>query len=267
MLFEIEVPPTYATGSYWTNMGDMRNRGIELDLHWMAVQKKNFSWNIDFNLSHVRDKILRLPDDLKTMDVNGHGGFVNEDGSFISKYRYYVGEGLPLYSWYLREYAGVDKETGEALYYKDELDDDGNKTGKKVTTNNADQGTYYLNANAMPDLYGGLGMTFQLYGFDLGFNLTYQVGGKAYDYAYQVIMHNGSGNQIGTTWHKDILRAWTPTNTNTDVPRLNQSDNYTAARSRSVSATCGSMCPPRTCSISPPVAVSTRATPWPVTTT
>ena len=230
MLFEIEVPPTYATGSYWTNMGDMRNRGIEFDLHWMAVQKKNFSWNIDFNLSHVRDKILRLPDDLKTMDVNGHGGFVNEDGSFISKYRYYVGEGLPLYTWYLREYAGVDQETGEALYYKDEMDDDGNLIGK-VTTNNADQGTYYLNANAMPDLYGGLGMTFQLYNFDLGFNLTYQVGGKAYDYAYQVIMHNGSGNQIGTTWHKDILRAWTPTNTVTDVPRLNQSDNYTSARS------------------------------------
>ena len=231
MLFEIEVPPTYATGSYWTNMGDIRNRGVELDLHWAAVQKKNFSWNIDFNASHVRDRILRLPDDLKVNDVDGHGGFVNEDGSFISKYRYYVGEGLPLYTWYLREYAGVDKETGEALYYKDEVDADGNPTGNKVTTNNADQGTYYLNANAMPDLYGGLGMSFQLYGFDLSFNLTWQLGGKAYDYAYQVIMHNGSGNQIGTTWHKDILRAWTPTNTDTDVPRLNQSDVYTSSRS------------------------------------
>ena len=230
MLFEIEVPPTYATGSYWTNMGDIRNRGVELDLHWLAVQRKNFSWNIDFNLTHVRDRILRLPDDLKTMDVDGHGGFVNEDGSFISKYRYYVGEGLPLYSWYLRSYAGVDKETGEALYYKDVLDADG-KVTERTTTNNADEGTYYLNANAMPDLYGGLGMSFQLYGFDLSFNLTYQLGGKAYDYAYQIIMHNGSGNQIGTTWHRDILRAWTPTNTNTDVPRLNQSDVYTSARS------------------------------------
>ena len=74
-------------------------------------------------------------------------------------------------------------------------------------------------------------MSFQLYGFDLSFNLTWQLGGKAYDYAYQIIMHNGSGNQVGTTWHEDILRAWTPTNTDTDVPRLNQSDIHTAARS------------------------------------
>jgi hypothetical protein len=83
----------------------------------------------------------------------------------------------------------------------------------------------------MPDLYGGLGMTFQLYGFDFSFNLTYQLGGTAYDYAYQIIMHNGSGNQIGTTWHTDILNAWTPSNTDTNVPRLNQSDVYTSSRS------------------------------------
>ena len=74
-------------------------------------------------------------------------------------------------------------------------------------------------------------MSFFFYGFDVSFNLTYQLGGKAYDYAYQIIMHNGSGNQIGTTWHRDILNAWTPTNTDTDVPRLNQSDVYTSARS------------------------------------
>lgn len=230
MLFQISTPPSIGYSNFWTNLGDMRNAGIELDLHATAIEKKNFRWLIDFNASHVRDKILRLPADLTTMDVDGHPGFVNEDTSFISKYRYYIGEGLPLYTWYLREYAGVDKNTGEALYYVDEFDDNG-KVVNTHTTTNADEATYRLNANAMPDLYGGLGMSFFFYGFDVAFNLTYQLGGQAYDYAYQIIMHNGSGNQIGTTWHKDILNAWTPTNTDTNVPRLNQSDVYTSSRS------------------------------------
>lgn len=231
MLFQISTPPTIGYSSYWTNIGDMRNAGIELDLHATAIEKKNFSWLIDFNVSTAKNKVLRLPDDLKANSVDGHDGFINEDTSFISKYRYYIGEGLPIYSWYLREYAGVDKETGVALYYKDEVGADGNPTGNRITTKNADEATYYINGDAMPALFGGLGMTFNFYGFDLAFNLTYQLGGLGYDYAYQIIMHNGSGNQIGTTWHKDILNAWTPNNTETDVPRLNQTDLYTSARS------------------------------------
>lgn len=230
MLFQISTPPSIGYSSYWTNIGDMRNSGFELDLHATPIEKKDFRWNIDFNISHVKDKILNLPADLKTENVDGHPGFINDDSSFISKYRYYVGEGLPLYSWYLREYAGVDKTTGEALYYKDVYDDNG-KFVETTTTTNSDEATYRLNGSAMPDFYGGLGMSFYFYGFDVSFNLTYQLGGLAYDYCYQIIMHNGSGNQIATTWHKDIEKAWTPSNTDTDVPRLNTTDIYTTSRS------------------------------------
>jgi len=230
MLFQISTPPTIGYSSYWTNLGAMRNSGVELDLHAAVVRNRNFNWNVDFNVSTAKNKVLSLPDDLKATSVDGHPGFINEDTSFISKYRYYIGEGLPLYTWYLREYAGVDKETGEAIYYKDEVNEAGDVTGR-TTTKNADEATYYNNGDAMPNVFGGLGMSFDFYGFDVSFNLTYQLGGKAYDYAYQIIMHNGSGNQIGTTWHTDILNAWTESNRDTDVPRLNQTDLYTSARS------------------------------------
>ena len=74
----------------------------------------------------------------------------------------------------------------------------------------------------MPDLYGGFGTTFQFYGFDVSAQFTYQLGGKIYDRSYLDLMHYG--DTIGVNWHKDILNAWTPNNTNTDVPRLNASD-------------------------------------------
>lgn len=57
------------------------------------------------------------------------------------------------------------------------------------------------------------------------------MGGKIWDYTYQDLMHNGNSNGAGRNWHKDIANAWTPTNTNTDVPRLCSSDEYTNASS------------------------------------
>ena len=43
-------------------------------------------------------------------------------------------------------------------------------------------------------------------------------------------MHGGY-QRGGTAWNKDILNAWTPTNTRTDVPRLDAEDRYTNSAS------------------------------------
>ena len=53
---------------------------------------------------------------------------------------------------------------------------------------------------------------------------SYQLGGKMYDYTYASMMHAGRASELGGAWHKDILKAWTPENPNTNVPRLNTSD-------------------------------------------
>ena len=50
----------------------------------------------------------------------------------------------------MAKYAGVDKETGEALYNKD--------TDKgETTTTNASEATMHLCGTALPDAYGGFG--------------------------------------------------------------------------------------------------------------
>lgn len=63
-------------------------------------------------------------------------------------------------------------------------------------------------------------------GFDLSVAFAYQFGGKIMDNTYQQAMFNGSGS-MGQNWHKDILKAWTPENPYTDVPRLDNQDSYT----------------------------------------
>jgi TonB-linked outer membrane protein, SusC/RagA family/TonB-dependent outer membrane receptor, SusC/RagA subfamily, signature region len=223
MLFALSTPPSIGYTSYWMNMGDMRNTGVELDLHYNPINTQNVRWDIDFNISYCSNKVLTLPEKVKTVDIEGYKGYVNVDPSFAKKYYYYVAEGLPLYTWYLKKYAGVDEKTGEALYYKDIVDANGNVTGVE-TTNDSSNATDYLIGDALAKFNGGFGTSLRVHNFDLSATFTYQLGGRAYDYNYQVLMHTGS--QTATNWHTDILKAWTPTNTKTDVPRLRYSESY-----------------------------------------
>jgi hypothetical protein len=131
----------------------------------------------------------------------------------------------------LPSYAGVDPTTGQALYYYDILDADGNVTGQGTTTDYGNKATYYLQDSALPDVYGGFGTSLSFYGFDFSVNFAYSIGGKVYDSDYQAAMTSPTSSSLGFSFHKDILNAWTTENTNTDVPRLCFEDQYTAAAS------------------------------------
>lgn len=102
--------------SLLTNVGQMRNTGVELEVRSNNIKTKDFSWTTAFNLSHNKNKILKLAD---------LPWFV--DGRYVRK------EGYPFNTIYLREYAGVDPETGSALYYDNQQDENGNYTKNKVT--------------------------------------------------------------------------------------------------------------------------------------
>ena len=224
MLFSLNTPPSIGYTSYYLNLGDMRNRGIELVLNANLINKKDFQWDVNFNITHVKNKVLSLPNDIKTTQVEGYNGYVNLDKSFVSKYKYFVAEGLPLYTWFLPKFAGLDNQTGESLYYMDVIDGNGNVTGQE-TTKDITKATDYLIGDALAPFYGGFGTTFSYKGLDLSVNLNYQIGGKAYDYTYQTLMHTSGTSS--TNWHIDMLNAWTPENKNTDIPRLMEAETYT----------------------------------------
>ena len=76
----------------------------------------------------------------------------------------------------------------------------------------------------LPPVFGGFGTTVSFFGFDVSVQCGYQLGGKIWDYGYQNLMHNGTHN--GFAMHVDALNAWTPENTNTDIPRLDYEWQY-----------------------------------------
>ena len=223
MLFEFFVAPSTGYTSYFYNIGDMRNRGVELDLRGDIIRTKDFVWRANFNITSVSNKVLSLPDERKTLEVEGYKGYTWADDRFTVAGRStaFIGEGLPLYNFYARKYAGVNEE-GASMWYKDTVDENGNVTGQETTLTYS-EATDYLCGSALPKAYGGFGTTLLYKGVDLTVNFNYQIGGLVYDYGYSASMYAPTGS-FGGNLHKDLLDAWSSENPSSDIPRLNGGD-------------------------------------------
>ena len=199
----------------------MCNQGIEAEFKGTLIETNDFTWDLGLNLTHYKNKISYLPDERKTMVVDGVPGY--------SSGNYYYGEGEALYTYRIKKYAGV-AEDGQALYYKNVKDENGKVIGRETTTK-YDDADYYLCGTALPDLYGGFNTSLAYKGFDLSVDFTYQIGGQVYDGDYAGMMSSPTASSKGTNFHADLLNAWTPENKNSNIPRFQFGDNYTTASS------------------------------------
>ena len=222
MLLSFPTPPSLGYSSYYANVGDMRNSGIEIELNFMPVNREHVQWNLNLNMTHLRNKITMLPPERRTKEVEGYRGYVSGTTFF--------GEGLPMYTFYMKKFAGVSDE-GKSMWYMDELDGEKNPTGRRVTTTEYAKATDYLCGNPIPDLYGGFGTSLNFYGFDFSVAFTYQIGGLAYDSGYAAAMYSPANKSTGQNWHKDILNAWSPENPTSRIPRLQYEDQDQNANS------------------------------------
>ena len=214
MLAWFTLPPSFGYSGYYDNIGDMTNQGVEVELDGTIIRTKDMEWGVNVNFTAYKNEITSMPAENKTYTIDGVDGY--------SSGNYFYGEGEPIYTFYLPKYAGVDPETGEALYWKDVPDENGNVVGQEKVTDPS-SATRHLCGTALPDAYGGFGTRFSYKGFDLSVDFTYQLGGQVYDSSYASAMGTSKGYQF----HSDILNAWTPENTNTNIPRLQYNDQYT----------------------------------------
>lgn len=199
--------------SLLTNVGQMRNTGVELEVRSNNIKTKDFSWITAFNLSHNKNKILKLAD---------LPWFV--DGRYVRK------EGYPFNTIYLREYAGVDPETGSALYYDNQQDENGNYTKNKVT--DPGQASPIPLKDITPTISGGFMNTFNYKFIDLSFNLSYSFGGYSYDNASYILQDDGYS--VISNKSTEQRRRWQKPGDITDVPRFvygnKKGGNYNSSR-------------------------------------
>lgn len=225
MLFNLPVAPSLGYTSIPKNVGSMRNSGFELSLNYRAVNTKDIKLEVFANATFGKNRIVSLDPSI-----------LNADGAWEAASTRLVIPGESFYQLWLVEYAGLD-ERGTAQYWakRNVLDNAGEPIVIGGTTDNpvyqteeylttdytvARSTNRKLTGDVSPDVYGGFGINMEAYGFDLSVGLSYQLGGRIIDYGYQNYMDPGLTASLGKTWHKDMLNAWRPDNTNTDVPRM-----------------------------------------------
>ena len=184
----MQVPLSYLTGfeTSWQNIGELTNKGIEIEIHSTNILTKGFKWDTDFNFTTISAIVDKLPNGEEI--ISGDGGM------------YLLREGESINTFYLPTYAGVNPDNGMAQFY---LDPD-----------NSDELTYYralaqptIQGKSIPDFMGGLSNTFSYKGFEFSFLFTYQYGGSLFDYPGYFFHHDGV--RLGTfNVAQDVENNW-----------------------------------------------------------
>ena len=207
----LNYPMALSTGfsGYNDNVGDISNSGVEFEIRATPVQFKDFTWNVSFMGSTVKNKVLKL---------------TAESPEIISGI-YSTKEGNELNTFYMAKSAGVDPATGAQLYWVYDKDKNGNIINERISDdyNKASTSKYYLGSR-IPTLYGSLSTDLSWKGLDLSVMTTYSIGGKIYDSLYASSMNNMYYNN---NWNSHILRRWQKPGDITDVPRVEVAGKYT----------------------------------------
>ena len=206
LLYSKDVPLSSGnpTGYYPVNVGSIVNNGFEFSFDGIIMNRTDFLWTWNLNMSHYRNSILSLDPS------------VSEKGIMGGNYIYKVGGSL--YEAYMRKYAGVNQENGKARWYKKVMDKSGEWTGESVVTEVFSEASQYELGSVLPKLYGGFGTAMKFSGVDISAQFSFQLGGRYYDGTYQALMHTSPA--AGTAWHRDVLQSWTPENPSHIFPRL-----------------------------------------------
>lgn len=187
LLMDRPISMTTGFSSYLMNIGEVKNKGVELEISSTNIQTKDFSWNTTFNISHNKNKIVTL-DGMQT-EI--------KSGSQIRK----VGKSYR--TFYMIEFAGINPETGAPQFYTNDVDENGNYI-KDITEEINKAHAIVLDKHAEPNAIGGLSNTLRYKWFDLNFMFSYQFGGYSYDNWAQKTEHGGNDLEANIpSYYKD----------------------------------------------------------------
>ncbi len=186
-----------SVNSLFANVGELENSGIDVTLNYSPIRQGPDGFNLDLSLvgNYNKTEITDLPGDQTELIGTGRVG-----GKLFEYFRY--------------RYAGVNPANGNLLF----LTADGD-----VTENpNVDTDRVWLDKNIYPDIQGSFGFNADYKGFFLSTQFNYAIGADRLDFDLSGFQSPDNIGQFRSS--RDLLRAWTPTNTVTDIPSLNASN-------------------------------------------
>lgn len=226
LLFYKQVAPSLGYAELPVNDGKLQNKGLEFNVVAHAVNTNDFKLDFNINGANYSNEITEMPLD----ETTGEPKPLEIQGAYAWS------EGHSIYDFYIREFAGVDPETGVSLWNAYYVENGGEKEyisslsqymyenpGADVqveTTDDYNTATNkYVGKSVIPTLSGGLGIDMDYKGIEFSAQFAYSFGGHSYDNVYAQLMGNNIPGE--NNWSVDIENRWQEPGDITDVPRLN----------------------------------------------
>lgn len=236
------LPATSGLTSITTNLGNMENKGVEVDLNYKVIKTNNFSLDFNANAAYNTNKILKLPNNglennrvggSQVYDKNGNLVWVGglQEGQDPNTAYAYVAEGiirtqaqLDAYALKLQDLIGAkvlvhpdvfnamspaDKATHYPIALGDVMWKDVNGDG---IINSYDR--EYM-GRTVPKVTGGFGLYAKYKAFSLSSRFDYALGFVQYDGPKTWFLSNAQGTFNTTT---DVFNTWSPENPNAKYP-------------------------------------------------
>ncbi len=223
-----DVPTSQTTGfsTVLRNVGQINNKGLEIELAGDIIKKEDFRWSANVNAAFVSSKVQKLNDHQDIIWYDPTGSVGNDTkGSGDARAQFIYREGQSTLAFYGYEWAGVDHTNGKNVYYtNNEQSGEGifEYNGRKATYD-FNQADYTIIGNGVPKVSGGINTDFAYKNFSLGFNFVYKIGGKLYDGAFKDVADDGYyWERIRSEYAFEHM--WTENNTSGTLPKLDGND-------------------------------------------
>ena len=182
MLLQKAQSSTSGFNTAWANVGSMRNTGIEFQFDANIINTADWRWDVGFNISHNKSKVLDLGDDEMIS--------YSED----SRIKHIVGE--KMFTYYLKEYYGVNPVNGEALW----VTEDGS------LSNDYNQARYIKAGSPEPTYTGGINTTLSWKDLSLSVVCEFKGGNKVFIIENRYLQSDG--NQMTMNQSASLLNYW-----------------------------------------------------------
>ena len=196
LLFPNQLSRTTGFSSRTENIGDLTNKGVELELGYAVFEGQDFTFDVGLRYSHNSTTIdaLNVEDDIAG------------PGSFISRLK----AGEKAYIYELVEFVRVDNQTGDLIY----LDADGEETNSPT----ASDAKLLTDKSALPTYSGGVNFTFGFKGLSLRTDFSFKGGNWIYNGKKADLLNGANGARSQQS--VEALDFWQNPGDVTDIPRL-----------------------------------------------
>jgi len=179
-----DLAPSGGFKKQWQNVGEAENKGIEVSISSTNIKTSDFKWSTDFTFSYNQNKLSDFSDTILNTNAYGISQIYHNGGS--------------LYTWYAKEYAGIDKDNGSMLW----RDKQGNLTHEYSNARYTEYGS------PLAKIQGGFATELSYRNLSIKGNFSYVLNNKIYNYFRRYVDNDLQDTRFNTMEPQSGWKLW-----------------------------------------------------------